>query len=85
MDRVSEETQPGTGPDTGGWKPTWDIGMDAGRHTADTQLKLRDLAAADSGADLDRPLYVRVNGTLAAVRDYSIMPRRGITVLELDQ
>jgi hypothetical protein len=81
MDRVSDDS---TEPDTGGWKPAWDIGLSQSSKTTPEPFSLSDLPV-DLQPGADKPLYVRVNGRLAAVQDYSLMPRRGIIVLELDQ
>lgn len=90
MDRVSDGIQADSSPDTGGWKPGWDIGLSGGRHAAELgtdpgTLTLDDITGTLGEGERGQPLYVRVNGTLTRVQDYSLMPRRGITVLELDQ
>jgi hypothetical protein len=85
MDVTGDTTGDTTQADITGWKPTWDIGLDAGRH-ASAGLTLADLAdlQEDTGLRRDRPLYARVNGSLVRVMDVSVMPLRGINVLELD-
>lgn len=80
---TGDSTEAENGPGTGGWKPTWDIGLTGSKHASPEPFSLSDLPV-DLQPGADKPLYVRVNGRLAAVQDYSLMPRRGIIVLELD-
>jgi hypothetical protein len=88
MDRMTGDSTE-TGPDTGGWKPHWEsdakyLNATGGNDASPEPFSLSDLPV-DLQPGADKPLYVRVNGRLAAVQDYSIMPRRGVIVLELDQ
>jgi hypothetical protein len=78
-----------TKADTGNWTPTWDlpappVAAPAQDPPPPEALTIRELTTTLVPAEQAHPLYARIGGKLHPIREISVMPRRAIVVLELD-